>query len=66
MEALQKRLEAEHKAVVDAILRRYYGPRCEKFDPRQLLLFGMTVRRVAARRGEHRRRVGRAACDASG
>ena len=43
MEALQKRLEAEHKAVVDAILRRYYGPRCEKFDPRQLLLFGMTV-----------------------
>ena len=43
MESLQKRLEAEHKAVVDAILRRYYGPRCEKFDPRQLLLFGMTV-----------------------
>ncbi|HYW81012.1 MAG TPA: IS66 family transposase, partial [Thermoguttaceae bacterium] len=43
MESLRKRLEAEHKAVVEALLRRYYGPRCEKFDPRQLLLFGMTV-----------------------
>lgn len=43
MESLRERLEAEHKAVVDAILRRYYGPRCEKFDPRQLLLFGLTV-----------------------
>lgn len=34
---------AVHKAVqeaVAAILRRYYGPRSEKFDPRQLLLFG--------------------------
>ncbi|MBN1589587.1 MAG: IS66 family transposase [Pirellulales bacterium] len=43
METLRQRLEAEHKAVVDAILRRYYGPRREKFDPRQLLLFGLTV-----------------------
>ena len=47
LESLQKRLEAEHKAAIDAILRRYYGPRCEKFDPRQLLLFGMTVDAVA-------------------
>ncbi|MGL4512436.1 MAG: IS66 family transposase, partial [Lacipirellulaceae bacterium] len=31
------------KAAVAAILRRYYGPRSEKFDPRQLLLFGQTV-----------------------
>lgn len=43
MEALRERLEAEHKAALAAILRRYYGPRCEKFDPRQLLLFGQQV-----------------------
>ncbi len=43
MESLRKRLEAEHKAAVEALFRRYYGPRCEKFDPRQLLLFGMKV-----------------------
>ena len=44
-------LKAEHEAAIDeavqaaiaAILRRYYGPRSEKFDPRQLLLFGLTV-----------------------
>jgi transposase len=28
------------REAVAAILRRYYGPRSEKFDPRQLLLFG--------------------------
>jgi transposase len=43
----QARYEAEiEKAVRDAvaaILRRYYGPRSEKFDPRQLLLFGQHV-----------------------
>lgn len=43
MEALRQRLEAEHKAAIDALFRRYYGPRCEKFDPRQLLLFGQQV-----------------------
>jgi len=43
MESLRERLEAEHKAVIDALLRRYYGPRREKFDPRQLLLFGELV-----------------------
>src|ERR1043165_3986599 len=43
MEALRTRLEAEHKAAIMAILRRYYGPRSERFDPRQLLLFGQTI-----------------------
>jgi len=43
MELLRQRLEAEHKAVVEALLRRYYGPRSERFDPRQLLLFGQLV-----------------------
>jgi hypothetical protein len=36
-------LEAEHKTVVEALLRRYYGPRCERFDPRQLALFEQCV-----------------------
>jgi hypothetical protein len=47
---LQEQLEAERrqhaeelKAAVAAILRRYYGPHSEKFDPRQLLLFGQHV-----------------------
>lgn len=44
---LQERHQAEiEKAVreaVAAILRRYYGPRSERFDPRQLLLFGQRV-----------------------
>ena len=31
------------KAAVAAILRRYYGPRSESFDPRQLFLFGQQV-----------------------
>ncbi|MBN2446788.1 MAG: IS66 family transposase [Phycisphaerae bacterium] len=43
MEWLRQRLEAEHKAVVEALFRRYYGPRRERFDPRQLLLFGQIV-----------------------
>jgi len=43
MELLRQRLEAEHKAAMDAILRRYYGPRSERFDPAQLLLFGLEV-----------------------
>src|SRR5690242_4689892 len=32
-----------HKAEMDAILRRFYGPRSEAFDPTQLLLFGRAV-----------------------
>jgi transposase len=43
MEALRQRMEAEHKAAIAALLRRYYSPRSERFDPRQLLLFGLTV-----------------------
>jgi len=38
-----KRLEAQHQAAIAALLRRYYGPRSERFDPRQLLLFGQQV-----------------------
>jgi transposase len=32
-----------HKAELDAILRRFYGPHSESFDPRQILLFGLTA-----------------------
>jgi transposase len=41
--ALRQRMEAEHKAAILALLRRYYGPRSETFDPRQLLLFGQQI-----------------------
>jgi transposase len=48
---VMERLKAEQQAAIDeavkaavaAILRRYYGPRSEKFDPRQLLLFGQQI-----------------------
>lgn len=43
LEAQRLRLEAEKKAEIDAILRRFYGPKSERFDPRQLLLFGLAV-----------------------
>jgi transposase len=39
----QAAIEAAVKAAVAAILRRYYGPRSETFDPRQLLLFGQRI-----------------------
>jgi transposase len=39
----QAAIDAAVKAAVMAILRRYYGPRSEKFDPRQLLLFGQAI-----------------------
>jgi transposase len=39
IEALTQR----HKAEMAAILRRFYGPRSEAFDPTQLLLFGLKV-----------------------
>ncbi len=42
-EQRQAAIDAAVKAAVAAILRRYYGPRSEKFDPRQLLLFGQVV-----------------------
>ena len=43
LDALRLRMEAEKKAEIDAILRRFYGPKSERFDPRQLLLFGVQV-----------------------
>jgi transposase len=39
-------LEAQrqkHEAEVMALLRRFYGPKSERFDPRQLLLFGLVM-----------------------
>jgi transposase len=39
MEAMQQR----HKAELAAVLRRFYGPHSERFDPTQLLLFGLKV-----------------------
>ena len=46
LDAQRERLEAEHQAVVAALLRRMYGPRCERFDPAQLFLFGQLVDRL--------------------
>jgi transposase len=40
------RHEAELKAAIQALLRRYYGPRSESFDPRQLLLFGQAIEQL--------------------
>jgi transposase len=36
-------MEQRHKAEMDAVLRRFYGPRSEKFDPTELPLFGLSV-----------------------
>jgi transposase len=36
-------MELRHKAEMHAVLRRFYGPRNEKFDPTELLLFGVNV-----------------------
>lgn len=41
--AQSARHEAEMKAAIQAILRRYYGAKNERFDARQLLLFGQRV-----------------------
>ena len=41
--AIKVEVDAAVKAALAAILRRYYGPRSEKFDPRQLLLFGQRI-----------------------
>jgi transposase len=43
LEVQAERHAAELKAAIAALLRRYYGPRSETFDPRQLLLFGQHV-----------------------
>lgn len=42
-EQRQAAIDEAVKAAVAAILRRYYGPRSETFDPRQLLLFGQRI-----------------------
>jgi len=44
--AVKEQVDAAVQAAVAAILRRYYGPRSEKFDPRQLLLFGELVEQL--------------------
>ena len=36
-------LKQKHQAQVEALLRRFYGPKSERFDPRQLLLFGLVI-----------------------
>lgn len=36
-------LQQKHKAEMLAILRRFYGPRSERFNPTQLLLFGIAI-----------------------
>jgi transposase len=36
-------LQQKHQAEMLAILRRFYGPRSERFDPTQLLLFGIAI-----------------------
>ena len=48
LEAQRAQLEAEKRAEIAAILRRYYGSKSERFDPRQLLLFGLQVEQQAA------------------
>lgn len=39
-------LQQKHQAQMLAILRRFYGPRSERFDPTQLLLFGIAIDRL--------------------
>ena len=36
-------LQQKHQAEMLALLRRFYGPRSERFDPTQLLLFGRMI-----------------------
>lgn len=52
LELQRQRLEEEKqaaiKAAVAAALRRFYAPKTERFDPRQLLLFGQQVEELAA------------------
>jgi transposase len=46
-EGRQAAIDQAVREAVAAILRRYYGPRSERFDPRQLLLFGQQVESAA-------------------
>jgi transposase len=36
-------LKQKHEADITALLRRFYGPKSERFDPAQLLLFGLVM-----------------------
>jgi transposase len=36
-------MQQKHQAEIVAVLRRFYGPKSERFDPSQLLLFGLRV-----------------------
>jgi transposase len=40
-------LQQKHQAEIQALLRRFYGPRSERFDPAQLLLFGQAIDTLA-------------------
>jgi transposase len=63
LDAERQRMEAKHRAVVLAILRRYYGPRSERFDPRQLLLFGQVIDQTPLDRKEIERESGQPLTD---
>jgi hypothetical protein len=39
MEAERQRRQAE----MEAVFRRFYGPKSKRFDPRQLLMFGIVI-----------------------
>jgi len=41
--ALVEALKQKHEAEMEAVFRRFYGPKSERFDPRQLLMFGIVV-----------------------
>src|SRR4051812_21414157 len=32
-----------HEAEIEAVFRRFYGPMSERFDPKQLLMFGVVM-----------------------
>jgi transposase len=36
-------MKQKHQAEVESLLRRFYGPKSERFDPRQLLMFGVVI-----------------------
>jgi len=62
-----EQLEAQnqrHKAELDAVLRRFYGPHSERFDPTQLLLFGLKVVEPAPDFGELSRAANEKAIEA--
>lgn len=36
-------MKQKHQAEMEAVFRRFYGPKSERFDPRQLLMFGIVI-----------------------